>query len=170
MIPFDNILSNVNGTLNAITLSGDAVDEILLVGHGAGMMPTASAVVSDISDIARDIVSGGTGRVPVMGYQPDKIRSIDVLSIEDIVTNYYFRFVVLDQPGVLAAISGVLGNHDISIKSVHQKGRKTDGSVPIIILTHQAKEADVNRALKEIASLDVVDGEPLLVRIEEEKG
>jgi homoserine dehydrogenase len=77
---------------------------------------------------------------------------------------------VLDRPGVLAAISGVLGKHDISIKSVHQKGRKTNGSVPIVMLTHHAKEADVNLALKEITSLDVVAGDPLLVRIEDENG
>jgi homoserine dehydrogenase len=170
MIPFDNILSNVNGTLNAITVAGDAVDEILLVGHGAGMMPTASAVVSDIADIARNIVSGGLGRVPVMGFQQEKIRSISIMAMDQIITNYYFRFMVLDRPGVLAAISGVLGKHDISIKSVHQKGRKTNGSVPIVMLTHHAKEADVNLALKEITSLDVVAGDPLLVRIEDENG
>jgi homoserine dehydrogenase len=169
MIPFDNILSNVNGTLNAITVAGDAVGEILLVGHGAGMMPTASAVLSDIADVARNIAAGGAGRVPVMGFQPDKIRTVPIMPMEDIVTNYYFRFIVLDRPGVLAAISGVLGKHDISIKSVHQKGRKTNGSVPIVMLTHQAKEAHVNLALKEIIALDVVAGDPLLIRIEEEK-
>lgn len=170
MIPFDNILSSVNGTLNAINVAGDAVGEILLVGHGAGMMPTASAVVSDIADIARNLSSGGSGRVPVMSFQPDKIKTIAIMPIEDIVSHYYFRFVVLDRPGVLAAISGVLGNHAISLKSVHQKGRKTNGSVPIVMLTHQAKEADVIRALEEIMSLDVVAGEPLLIRIEDDKG
>ena len=109
MIPFDNMLSNVNGTLNAISVSADAVGDILLYGRGAGMMPTASAVVSDLADIARNLASKGAGRVPIMGFQPDKIRLIPVLPMDDIVTHYYFRFDAMDRPGVLAAIAGILG-------------------------------------------------------------
>jgi len=168
MIPFDNMLSNVNGTLNAINVSADAVEDILLYGRGAGMMPTASAVVSDLADIARNLAAGQAGRIPVMGFQPDTVRRIAVMPMADIVTNYYFRFDAVDRPGVLAAISGILGKHEISLKSVHQKGRKTNGSVPIIMLTHHALEADVSRALNEIASLDVVAGTPMLIRIEDD--
>ena len=170
MIPFDNMLSNVNGTLNAISVSGDAVGDILLYGHGAGMMPTASAVVSDIADIARNLASDGAGRVPVLGFQPDKVKTIPVMPMDDIVTNYYFRFDAMDRPGVLAAISGILGNYSISLKYVHQKGRKTNGSVPVVMLTHLAKEADVRRALTEINALDVVASEPMLIRIEDRNG
>jgi len=170
MIPFDNMLSNVNGTLNAISVSGDAVGDILLYGHGAGMMPTASAVVSDIADIARNLSSSGAGRVPVLGFQADKVRAIPVMPMDDIVTNYYFRFDALDRPGVLAAIAGILGKYSISLKYVHQKGRKTNGSVPVVMLTHHAREKDVRQALSEISALDVVAGEPMVVRIEDQNG
>jgi homoserine dehydrogenase len=170
MIPFGNMLSNVNGTLNAISVTGDAVGDILLYGHGAGMLPTASAVVSDIADIARNLASNGAGRVPVMGYQADQIRSIAVMPMDDIVTHYYIRFDAMDRPGVLATISGILGKFAISLKSVHQKGRKTNGSVPVVMLTHYAREADITRALAEISTLDVVAGQPMLIRIEDEDG
>ena len=170
MIPFDNMLSNVNGTLNAISVSGDAVGDILLYGHGAGMMPTASAVVSDIADIARNLASNGAGRVPVLGFQADKVRAIPVRPMDDIVTNYYFRFDAMDRPGVLAAISGILGKYAISLKYVHQKGRKTNGSVPVVMLTHYAREKDVRQALSEISALDVVAGEPMVIRIEDQNG
>lgn len=167
MIPFDNLLSNVNGSLNAITISGDAVGDILLYGHGAGMMPTASAVVSDVVDLARNLISGIKQRIPVLSYQREKIRRIPVLPIDDIFTRYYFRFSAADRPGVLSKISGVLGSHGISIKSVHQKGRKSEGSVPIVMLTHLAKEADVKKALLEISSIDVVNDRPVIIRIED---
>jgi homoserine dehydrogenase len=170
MIPFDNLLSNVNGTLNAVSVSADAVGDILLYGHGAGMLPTASAVVSDIVDIARNLAFEGAGRVPIMGFQLDKIRCIPVMSMEAIVTRYYFRFDAMDRPGVLAAIAGILGKFAISLKFVHQKGRKTNGSVPVVMLTHLARESDVTRALAEISALDVVASTPMLIRIEEDDG
>jgi homoserine dehydrogenase len=146
------------------------VGEILLHGHGAGMMPTASAVLSDIADIARNLASEGAGRVPVMGFQADKIRDIAVMPMADLVTHYYFRFDAMDRPGVLATIAGVLGKYAISLKFVHQKGRKTSGSVPVVMLTHHAREADVTRALTEIGALDVVASKPMLIRIEDENG
>ena len=169
MIPFRNLLTSISGTVNAITISGDAVGDILLYGHGAGMMPTASAVVSDIVDIARNILSGTVRRVPPLSYQRDSIRRIPVLPIDDLLTHYYFRFAALDRPGVLSKISGILGKHDISLQSVHQKGRKTNGSVPLVMLSHRAKEADVNQALAEIRNLNVVSDEPVLIRIEDDE-
>ncbi|MDZ7597116.1 MAG: homoserine dehydrogenase [Desulfobacterales bacterium] len=168
MIPEDNILSSVSGSLNAITVSADAVGDILLSGRGAGMLPTASAVLSDVVDIARNLVNGATGRVPALSYQRDQIRKVPLLPIEELTTHYYFRFSALDRPGVLSKISGILGNHEISLKSVHQKGRKTDGAVPIVMLTHRAREADVKKALAEIAFLDVVSDRPVVIRIEDD--
>lgn len=168
MIPKDNILSNVTGSLNAISVNGHAVGDLFLSGHGAGRMPTASAVVSDVVDIARNVSLNAAGRVPLAAYQPNQIKAIPVLPITEIVTHYYFRFNVQDHPGVLSTIAGVLGKQGISIKSVHQKGRKTNGSVPIVMLTHHAKEADVQTAFKELASLDVVNSLPVLIRIEDE--
>lgn len=166
MIPLDNILSSVSGSLNAVTISGHAVGDLFLSGFGAGMMPTGSAVLSDIVDLARNLRYGTVGRVPVMGYQSAAIRSIAVMPVTDIVTQYYFRFEALDQPNVLSAVSGILGRHGISIKSVHQKGRKTDGAVPIVMLTHLAREADVRHALRDLGGLDVIRNRPVVIRIE----
>ena len=168
MMPFKNLLTSINGTVNAITVSADAVDDILLYGRGAGMMPTASAVVSDIVDIARNILSGTVRRIPPLSYQRESIRKIPVLPMNDLVTHYYFRFAALDHPGVLSTISGILGKFNISLQSVHQKGRKTNGSVPLVMLTHRAQEVDVKRALAEISGLNVVSDEPVLIRIEDD--
>ncbi|MBW2199178.1 MAG: homoserine dehydrogenase [Deltaproteobacteria bacterium] len=163
MIPFTNPLSGVNGVLNAVTITGDAVGDMMLYGYGAGMMPTASAVVGDIADIARNLLSNAKSRIPMLSYQMDRIRKIPVRLI-----HYYFRFSALDRPGVLSKISGILGDNEISIKSVQQKGRKTNGAVPIVMLTHLAREADVQKALTEILNLDVVSDRPVLIRIEDE--
>ena len=168
MIPFNNILSNVNGSLNSITVSADAAGDMLHYGYGAGMMPTASAVISDLADLARNLASESSGRIPLLSYQADKISKTKVMPIKDIVTHYYIRFSAQDHPGVLSKISGALGNYGISIKSVHQKGRKTNGSVPIVILSHTAREANVLKALKEIIDLNSVTDRPCLIRIEDE--
>ena len=169
MIPFDNLLSSVSGPLNALTFTCDAAGDILIYGRGAGMMPTASAVVGDIVDLARNLLSGAGRRVPMLAFQAERICKIPVMPMARITTRYYFRFAALDRPGVLSAISGILGKYDISIQSVHQKGRKTNGSVPIVMITHWAREQDVRRALSEIASLDVVGDAPVLIRIEDDK-
>jgi homoserine dehydrogenase len=169
MIPFNNLLSNVNGTVNAVMVSGDAVGDIMLYGRGAGMMPTASAVISDAVDIARNLMTGTTCRIPPLAFQKDDIQKITIMPMDEVVTHYYFRFVVLDRPGVLSKISGILGKHDISIQSVQQKGRKTDGSVPVVMVSHRAKEADVQKALTEINNLDVVSERTVLIRIEDEE-
>jgi len=167
MIPDANPLSKVDGTLNAVTITGDAVGDMMLYGHGAGMMPTASAVLSDIVDIGRSILAGGGIHVPLLSYQMENIRRIPVRPIEEVLTHYYFRFSALDRPGVLSKVAGILGEHGISIKSVHQIELQLNGGVPIFMLTHRAREADVRTALSKIAALDVITDEPVLIRIEE---
>jgi len=166
MIPFSNPLSNANGSLNAVTIAGDAVGDMMLYGHGAGMMPTASAAISDTIDIARDQLNGIHTRVPMLSFKMDQIKKIPTQPIDEISTYYYIRFSALDQPGVLSKISGILGDHDISIKSVHQTERKTNGAVPIFMLTHRAKEAEIQKALSKISSLDIITVPPALIRIE----
>lgn len=168
MTPFSDQLSNVDGSLNAVTVTGDAVGNMVLFGHGAGMLPTASAVLSDVVDIARSILAGGGVRVPLLSYQMDQIQEIPVKPIAEIETYYYFRFSALDRPGVLSTIAGILGEHEISIKSVHQIERKSNGGVPVFMLTHLAREAQVQQAMKKIAALDVITHKPVLIRIEEE--
>ena len=167
MISNSNPLSHVDGSMNAIAIDADATGQIMLYGHGAGMMPTASAVLSDIVDIARNIISGTKKRVPILGYPEDNIKPIPILPMSELYTRYYLRFEAQDHPGVLSKIAGVLGENDISIKSVHQKGRKSNGKVPVVMITHIAKEARVQHALKQISKTDSVVGDPVVIRIEE---
>lgn len=170
MIPEDNLLSKVSGSINALTLIGDAVGDVMLYGRGAGMMPTASAVVGDIVDIARNLVQGSGPRVPLLSFQPDQMTPRRILPMAEISTHYYLRIHVLDRPGVLSTISGILGQMDISIQTVIQKGRKAKGPVPIVMLTHRAREADMQKALTAITDLDVVAERPMLIRVEDENG
>jgi homoserine dehydrogenase len=170
MIPTDNILASVNGAVNAITVTGDATGDVMLMGRGAGMMPTASAVVSDIVDIARNLLSGVPKRIPLLGCQPEHVRPIPVLPIDALRTHYYIRIMAADRPGVLSIVSGILGEHGISIKSVTQKGRQTTGPVPVVMLTHRAAEAAVKQALEQITRLDVVAEPPMRIRIEDPNG
>lgn len=167
MIPDSNPLSHVDSSMNAIVIEGDATGQTMLYGHGAGMMPTASAVLSDIADISRNIISGINRRVPVMGYPEENIRTLPILPMSELNTRYYLRFEAQDHPGVLAKISGILGENNISIKSVHQKGRKSNGKVPVVMITHLAREAWVQKALKQISTADSVVGDPVVIRIEE---
>lgn len=167
MIPEDSLLSQVGGSHNAVSIFGDSVGEMMLYGHGAGMMPTASAVVSDIADIARNLGNGMPPRIPALGYQPATIRRIPVLPISEIRTHYYFRIAAADKPGVLSRISGILARHDISIMSVHQKERHVSDAVPLVFMTHKAKEADVRKALAEIEALPEIRRKPILIRIED---
>jgi homoserine dehydrogenase len=167
MISSSNPLSYVDSSMNAIAIDADATGQTMLYGHGAGMMPTASAVLSDIADIARNIISGAKRRVPILGYPEDNIKPMPILPMEQLYTKYYLRFEAQDHPGVLSKISGILGANNISIKSVHQKGRKSNGKVPVVMITHIAKEAWVQQALKQILKTDSVVGDPIVIRIEE---
>ncbi len=169
MIPFEHILANVNSNFNAFHFIGDMADSVFLYGQGAGMLPTASAVISDVVDIARDILKGSAGRVPPRVFDEQTIENINLLPFDEIFTNYYFRFSVADRPGVLSQISGILGDNNISIATVIQKGRKQDGAVPIVMTTYKARERDVQKALGEIDRLDVALGKTMLIRIEDEK-
>jgi homoserine dehydrogenase len=167
LIPEDTMLANVNEAYNALYIKGDAVGNVMLYGPGAGMMPTGSAVVSDLVDVARNILKGAVGRVPSLGHQSAGVKPRRIKSIEELETEYYFRFSAEDRPGVLSKISGILGKHEISIKSVHQQGRDFVGAVPVVMITHEAKEAAVQAALSEIDQLDIVKDETVLIRIED---
>jgi len=168
MIPSEHLLANVNWAYNALLVKGDAVGNVLFYGLGAGMMPAGSAVVSDVVDLARNIIKGISQRVPPLSFLPQMRGKKTIISMNEVVCKYYFRFFAIDKPGVLSKISGILGNNDISIASVVQKGREIDGKVPIVMLTHEAKEANVKKALKEIEKLDIVKAKPVFIRIEDE--
>ncbi len=161
MVPHDRLISKVDGVFNAVYVRGDSVGDTLYYGRGAGDMPTGSAVVSDIADIARGIVGGA--KRPAL---PFAGKRISIRKVEDISSMYYFRFTVLDKPGVLSKISGILGKNHISIASVIQKGRKAGGAVPVVILTHMAREREVRRAVSAIDRLPVVAEPTFFIRVE----
>lgn len=170
MIPNEHLISKVDGIFNAVYAEGDAVGSTLYYGKGAGGMPTGSAVVADIVDIGRDIIRGqgvkGSREKIFESLNPQTLEPLKIKKIEDIESMYYFRFSAFDRPGVLSKISGVFGNYNISIASVIQKGRSIGGSVPLVVLTHMAKEMDVLNAVKEIDSMPVVSGKTLFIRVE----
>jgi homoserine dehydrogenase len=168
MLPSDHLLSTVDGVFNAIFLRGNAVGETLFYGQGAGMMATASAVVGDLIELSRNILKGTAGRVPTLSLQQTHIKEMKVKDIEDIVRPYYMRFSALDRPGVLSKISGILGKNDISIVSVIQKGRQVSEAVPVVMMTHEARERNVRRALREIDKMDVILDKTMLIRVEDE--
>jgi homoserine dehydrogenase len=165
MVPEEHLLANINGAYNAIHFTGDMVGNVVLYGLGAGMMPTGSAVVADIIDIARDILTDAVQRVPSLSYMPEHFAAREITPLEELRCPYYFRMTALDKPGVLSTISGILGNHDISIESVIQKGRGHKEAVPLVILTHEAVEAAVHQAVAEIDALDIVTDKTVKIRI-----
>ena len=132
------------------------------------MMATGSAVVSDLVELSRNILKGTRGRVPTLSFQGAHIKETKVKDIEDVVRPYYMRFSALDRPGVLSKISGVLGRNDISIASVIQKGRDVSEAVPVVMMTHEARERNVRRALREIDGMDVILDKTMLIRVEDE--
>jgi homoserine dehydrogenase len=167
MIPVDYPLADVNGAFNAIRLTGDFVGPVMFYGRGAGMEPTASAVVGDLMDIARNIIAGIGRRTAPLGYQDDRIKSLAIKPMTEIVSKYCLRFNAADEPGVLARIAGALGDSGISIESMIQHGRSAGESVPIVIMTHEAREGNVRQALEAIDALEIIKEKSSLIRIED---
>ena len=170
MVPDEYPIAKVGGVYNAIQIVGNACEDIMLYGRGAGSMPTGSAVVGDIIDIARQILMEPSRKLPALegsdGAGSSKRLPVELQPIESVKSLYYFRFMALDQPGVLAQISGILGRHRISIAQMIQRGRKEGGSVPLVIMTHTALEKDVQKAFIEIKALSCVTEDPILIRVE----
>jgi homoserine dehydrogenase len=167
LVPAASWLANVNGVYNAVCLRGDAVGQQMLIGRGAGALPTGSAVVGDLVDVARNILKGSSGRVPPQAYQAPSVQGLPLKDIAEVVCKYYLRFQVVDQPGVLAAIAGILGQHAISIESVIQKGRghEPGAAVSVVMMTHEAQERSVRTALQAIRELAYVQGDTVCVRV-----
>jgi homoserine dehydrogenase len=168
MIPKEYLLSRVDGVHNAVYIVGESVGELLFYGRGAGSLPTGSAVVSDLIDIARNILKGTSGRVPPAAFIPSARTALRIRRMEEIESLYYLRFMAEDRPGVLSKISGILGKHKISISSVIQQGRKAGGNVPLVMMSHRAKERDVQEALSKINRMDYVSQPTVLIRVEGE--
>ncbi len=170
LIPRESLLASVDGAMNAVAVTGDAVGPTLFYGAGAGELPTASAVVADLVEIAREIRRGGGGaqRVAPLSYLPEELRRLPLVPLGELEGRAYLRFTALDRPGVLGHIAGGLGEHGIGIESVIQKGRGGhDDSVPVLVLTHPAREDALRAALERIDTLPDVTAPTRLVRIEE---
>jgi homoserine dehydrogenase len=163
-------LASVHGSYNAVSITGDMVGRNMLIGRGAGALPTASAVVGDLVDVARNVIKQSSGRVPLQGYQIPYASALPLRDINDITCKYYLRFQVVDRPGVLAAIAGILGQEGISLESVIQKGRGAvqGDTVSVVLMTHEAQERHVQQALQAIQNLSDVQGETMRIRVEDE--
>jgi len=168
MIPSDHPIANINGATNAIEIMGNAVGTSLLVGAGAGSLPTASAVTGDLVEIARNILNGRSHRVPTCSFLQEHIHGASVRPMDETESEYYLRFSLKDKPGVLSRISGILGDHGISIASVIQKERLEGNWVPVVMTTHAALGKNMRLALEATGKLDIIQEEPFYLRLEEE--
>lgn len=164
MIPADSPLAAVSGVFNAVFITGHAVGDLMFYGRGAGQLPTASAVWSDTVEIARRIAHG----VPALALELPSVGAgaLPVRPMEDIRCCYYLRVMAQDRPGVLSRVAGVLGDNDISIASVIQKGRAARGAVPVVMMTHEARERDMRAALAAIDRLPAVAAPTTMIRVE----
>ena len=167
LIPEARLLANVNGVKNAVLVEGDAVGPTLYYGAGAGSEPTASAVVADIVDLARELSVGQNCRVPSLGFAADKLRELPILPMGDVVTPWYLRMEAEDKPGVLSSISSIFSEHGISIEALIQKAPAAgDTRVPLIMLTNAAAQSGMDAAVAAIEALGSVSGEVARIRVE----
>ena len=166
LIPEDHLLAKVDGEYNGVLVTGDFVGTTMYYGLGAGQMPTASAVVSDLIYVGRSVHDNVAGEISNCWFLSDNPQIKKIKKMEDVVCRYYLKFTVLDQAGVLSNISRILGEHQISIASVIQKERKKGDKVPVVIVTYGAVEKNVQEALKKINGLPFIQEETLLIRMD----
>ena len=167
LIPERRLIANVDGVMNAVLVKSDAVGPTLYYGAGAGSEPTASAVVADIVDVVRALTTDPENRVPHLAFQPDALSDINILPIEEIETAYYLRMYAIDKPGVVADVTKILGDSNISIEAILQKEPVGNAScIPVIFLTQCVKEKTMNGAISQIEKLDAIDGKVMRIRME----
>lgn len=167
LIPERRLIANVDGVMNAVLVMGDAVGPTLYYGAGAGDEPTASAVVADVVDVVRVLTTDPENRVPHLAFQPDAISDLPILDMEQVETAYYLRMQAEDKPGVLADVTRILGDRDISIEAIIQK-EPSEGSdkANIIMLTHVVQESKMNEAIAKIEAMDSIHGNVTRIRVE----
>lgn len=165
LVPSDSMLANVQGAMNAVMVQGDAVGPTVYYGAGAGELPTASAVVADLVDVARLFDANHDHRVPYLAFQQDAMADTPILAMEEVQSAYYLRLRVEDRPGVLADIARILAESSISIGSMFQEPAVND-ETDIIFLTHEAREGDIEKAILKIQTLDFVRSPVTRLRVE----
>ena len=167
LIPHRQLLANVNGVMNAVLVKGDAVGQSLYYGAGAGAEPTASAVVADLVDVVRTLTTDPENRVPHLAFQPDALSDLPVLPMAEVETAYYLRLQALDRSGVLADVTRILADRDISIEAILQMEPVAGASdVPIILLTHRVREQRMNEAIAAIEALTSIQTTVTRIRLE----
>jgi homoserine dehydrogenase len=167
LIPEKRLVANVDGAMNAVVVQGDAVGPTLYYGAGAGAEPTASAVIADLVDVARLKDATETQRAPALGYQVDQVQDLPVLPIEAISSAYYLRMHATDKPGLIASVTKILGDRNISIDAMIQKEHAADTTeADIVFLTHETVEQNMNEAIAEIEALSAVIGKLVKLRME----
>jgi homoserine dehydrogenase len=167
LIPEARLLANVNGVKNAVLVEGDAVGPTLYYGAGAGAEPTASAVVADIVDLAREISAGQQCRVPALGFESSSLKDLPIVPMENVETPWYLRMVAEDRPGVLSQIASIFSEQGISIEALIQKApAEGETRVPLIVLTNTARQGNVDTAVAGIEALDTISGEVTRIRVE----
>jgi homoserine dehydrogenase len=167
LIPAKRLIANVEGVMNAVLVKGDAVGPTMYYGAGAGAEPTGSAVVADLVDVTRLHTADPEHRVPHLAFQPDRMSSLKILPMDEVVTSYYLRMRVEDRPGVLADITRILADGSISIDAmVQREPAEGEQQVDIIMLTHQTREKSINTAIGKIEKLKVVTGKVTRIRLE----
>jgi homoserine dehydrogenase len=165
LVPKETMLSAVNGVMNAVMIHGDAVGPTMFYGAGAGAEPTASAVVADIIELGRALTVDHDERVPYLGFHTDHMSDEPILTIDDVSCCFYLRLHVQDKKGVLADVTRILSDNNVSIDAMIQ--REVDqGLVPIVMMTHEVREGDMNLALAKIGALDTVDSDIMRIRVE----
>ena len=168
LIPAQRLIANVEGAMNAVVVHGDAVGTTLYYGKGAGSEPTASAVIADLVDITRLHTADPDHRVPHLAFQPGSMQDTRILGIAEVVTAYYLRLVVADKAGVLARITGILAENDISIDAVLQReSAEGEKQTDLIILTHDTVEGRMTAALAQMQALPTVLAPIVRIRKEE---
>jgi homoserine dehydrogenase len=168
LIPEKRLIANVNGAMNAVVVSGDAVGPTLYYGAGAGAEPTASAVIADLVDVARMHTADPHQRVPYLAFQPDQLSDLPILPISEVRSAYYLRLRALDKPGVLANVTKILGDRDISIDAMMQKEpAEGEDQADIVILTHITVEKNMDQAIAAIEALPAIAGKLTRIRMEE---
>ncbi len=168
LIPMRRLIANVEGVMNAVLVKGDAVGATLYYGAGAGAEPTASAVVADLVDITRMHTADPEHRVPHLAFQPDQLSNTPILAMEEVETSYYLRMRVQDKPGVLADVTRILADLNISIDAMIQKEPgEGEKQTDIILLTHLTQEKNINAALAKIEALSTITGKVTRIRLEE---
>jgi homoserine dehydrogenase len=168
LVPAKRLIANVEGAMNAVMVQADAVGTTLYYGKGAGSEPTASAVIADLVDITRLHTADPLNRVPHLAFQPDAMSSLPILSMDQVVTSYYLRLRVADEAGVLAKVTGILANANISIDAVLQReASEGESQTDLIILTHDCVEAKMNQAMAEMQQLKTVLAPITRIRKEE---